>query len=158
MKLIFAGTPPFAADALRALHAAGHEIVLVLTQPDRPAGRGLRLQPSAVSLAASALQLPLLKPATLKDTALQATLAALGAEVMVVAAYGLLLPQPVLDIPHRGCINIHGSLLPRWRGAAPVQRAIEAGDRETGIARKTSADCRRRYQCNAIREIDGTGG
>jgi methionyl-tRNA formyltransferase len=134
MKLIFAGTPSFAAEALRALHAAGHEIVLVLTQPDRPAGRGLKLQSSAVSLAASALQLPLLKPATLKEAAIQAALAALGADVMVVAAYGLLLPQAVLDIPRLGCINIHGSLLPRWRGAAPVQRAIEAGDRETGIA------------------------
>lgn len=134
MKLIFAGTPVFAADALRALHAAGHEILLVLTQPDRPAGRGLKLSPSAVSVAATELNLPLLKPATLKEAAIQAALAELRVDVMVVAAYGLLLPPAVLALPRQGCINIHGSLLPRWRGAAPVQRAIEAGDRETGIA------------------------
>jgi methionyl-tRNA formyltransferase len=136
MKLIFAGTPPFAAQQLAAIHTAGHEIVLVLTQPDRPAGRGMRLTLSAVAAAATARGLTVEKPLTLKSAESQALVQAAcdrGAEVMVVAAYGLLLPQAVLDMPPRGCINIHGSLLPRWRGAAPVQRAIEAGDDETGI-------------------------
>jgi methionyl-tRNA formyltransferase len=133
LKLIFAGTPPFAAEAMRALHAAGHEIALVLTQPDRPAGRGMKLTPSAVAAAALELGLTIAKPPTLKNAEAQAQLAAIGADVMVVAAYGLLLPQAVLDIPKRGCLNIHGSLLPRWRGAAPVQRAIQAGDKTTGI-------------------------
>jgi methionyl-tRNA formyltransferase len=133
MRLIFAGTPPFAASALAALHAAGHDIALVLTQPDRPAGRGQKLKPSAVAEAAIALGLQVLKPATLRDEATQQTLRAVNADVMVVVAYGLLLPRAALDIPKRGCLNIHGSLLPRWRGAAPVQRAIEAGDAETGI-------------------------
>jgi methionyl-tRNA formyltransferase len=134
MKIIFAGTPPFAAAALAALHAAGHEIVLVLTQPDRPAGRGMKLKASAVADEAARLELALAKPESLKGDAIQATLRALAPEVIIVAAYGLMLPQTVLDIPKFGCINIHGSLLPRWRGAAPVQRAIEAGDTETGIA------------------------
>jgi methionyl-tRNA formyltransferase len=137
MKLIFAGTPTFAAAALTALHAAGHEIVLVLTQPDRPAGRGMKLTESAVSAEATRLGLRVEKPGTLKTPDAQALVRDAcersGAEVMVVAAYGLLLPQAVLDMPKYGCINIHGSLLPRWRGAAPVQRAIEAGDTETGI-------------------------
>ncbi len=133
MKIIFAGTPPFAAAALTALHAAGHSIMLVLTQPDRPAGRGLKLTPSAVADEATRLGLTIAKPLTLKDPTAQALIAAQQADVMVVAAYGLLLPQAVLDMPHFGCINIHGSILPRWRGAAPVQRAIEAGDTETGI-------------------------
>lgn len=134
MRIIFAGTPPFAAAALAALHSARHEIVLVLTQPDRPAGRGMKLRPSAVADTAAMLGLPLAKPASLKDAAVQTMLRALAPDVMVVAAYGSILPQTVLDIPKFGCINIHGSLLPRWRGAAPVQRAIEAGDSETGIA------------------------
>jgi methionyl-tRNA formyltransferase len=134
MRISFAGTPPFAAAALTALQAAGHEVVLVLTRPDRPAGRGMKLRPSAVADAATMLGLPLAKPASLKDTAVETMLRALAPDVMVVAAYGLMLPQAVLDIPTFGCINIHGSLLPRWRGAAPVQRAIEAGDSETGIA------------------------
>ncbi len=134
MKIIFAGTPPFAAAALNALHAAGHQIVLVLTQPDRPAGRGLKLRPSAVAEQAARLGLTLLKPASLRNEDVQAALRAAGPDALVVAAYGLMLPQPVLDIPKYGCINIHGSLLPRWRGAAPIQRAIEAGDIETGIA------------------------
>lgn len=133
MRLIFAGTPPFAAAALQALHAAGHEIPLVLTQPDRPAGRGMKLTESAVGQTARALGLHVEKPLHLKDAQTQAALAAVHADVMVVAAYGLLLPQAVLDIPPKGCLNIHGSLLPRWRGAAPVQRAILAGDAETGI-------------------------
>jgi methionyl-tRNA formyltransferase len=134
MRLIFAGTPSFAADALTALHAAGHEVALVLTQPDRQAGRGMKLLPSATAEAASKLGLRIEKPPTLKNADTQAMLRSIGAEAMVVAAYGLILPQSVLDIPARGCLNIHGSLLPRWRGAAPVQRAIEAGDIETGIA------------------------
>ena len=134
MKIVFAGTPPFAAAALVALHAAHHQVELVLTQPDRPAGRGMKLRPSAVADAAVRLGLVLATPETLKGDAIQATLRALRPDAMVVAAYGLILPQSVLDIPKYGCINIHGSLLPRWRGAAPVQRAIEAGDTETGIA------------------------
>ncbi len=134
MRLIFAGTPPFAAEALTALHAAGHDVVLVLTQPDRQAGRGMKLLPSATAAAATKLGLRIEKPPSLKNAEVQAMLRSVGAEVMVVAAYGLILPQVVLDIPVHGCLNIHGSLLPRWRGAAPVQRAIEAGDTETGIA------------------------
>ena len=133
MKLVFAGTPPFAAAALSALHRAGHEIVMVLTQPDRPAGRGMKLTSSAVADEAERLGLKLAKPPTLKTDAVQMMLRETGADVMVVAAYGLLLPPAVLEIPRLGCVNIHGSLLPRWRGAAPVQRAIEAGDAETGI-------------------------
>jgi methionyl-tRNA formyltransferase len=133
MKLIFAGTPPFAAAALVALHATEHEIALVLTQPDRPAGRGMKLTPSAVAVEAQRLGLRIEKPPTLKTPDAQQLVREVGADVMVVAAYGLLLPQVVLDMPKRGCLNIHGSLLPRWRGAAPVQRAIEAGDAETGI-------------------------
>jgi methionyl-tRNA formyltransferase len=136
MKIIFAGTPDFAARALEALLAAGHEVALVLTQPDRPAGRGMALQASAVKKVALAHGIPVSQPERLKDPAthepLRAACAA-GAELMVVAAYGLILPQAVLDVPPRGCINIHASLLPRWRGAAPIQRAIEAGDAQTGI-------------------------
>lgn len=134
MRLVFAGTPEFSVHALNALHTAGHEIVGVYTQPDRPAGRGQKLTPSAVAQRAAELALPLFKPEKLRgnDAAL-AELRALQAEVMVVVAYGLILPQAVLDTPTRGCLNIHASLLPRWRGAAPIQRAIEAGDRETGV-------------------------
>ena len=134
MKVIFAGTPHFAAVALSALAAAGHDIVLVLTQPDRPAGRGQKSASSAVAETAERLKLRLEKPLSLKDTVVQEVLRKAYADVMVVAAYGRLLPQAILDIPRYGCLNIHGSLLPRWRGAAPVQRAIEAGDTETGIA------------------------
>lgn len=133
MKIIFAGTPPFAAAALAALHAAGHQIVLVLTQPDRPAGRGLKIRPSAVAEQAARLGLTLAKPATLSAEAIQTTLRKLAPDAIIVAAYGLMLPQSILDIPKFGCINIHGSVLPAWRGAAPVQRAIEAGNTETGI-------------------------
>lgn len=133
MRILFAGTPPFAAAALEALADAGHDIVRVLTQPDRPAGRGMKLTPSAVKQAALARGLPLSQPASLKTPEAQAELAALNADVMVVAAYGLILPQAVLDLPRLGCLNIHASLLPRWRGAAPIQRAILAGDTETGI-------------------------
>ena len=137
MKLIFAGTPEFAARALEALLAAGHQVVLVLTQPDRPAGRGMVLQASAVKKVALAHGIPVFQPERLKDPAthepIRAACADQGAELMVVAAYGLILPQAVLDLPPRGCINIHASLLPRWRGAAPIHRAIEAGDAQTGI-------------------------
>lgn len=133
MRIVFAGTPPFAAAALNALADAGHEIVLVLTQPDRPAGRGMKLTPSAVKQAALARGLPVFQPASLKTPEAQAELRAADADVMVVAAYGLILPQAVLDLPRYGCLNIHASLLPRWRGAAPIQRAILGGDTETGI-------------------------
>ena len=133
MRIIFAGTPPFAAAALNALVDAGHDIVLVLTQPDRPAGRGMKVTPSAVKQAALAHHLPVYQPTSLKTPEAQAGLVAVDADVMVVAAYGLILPQAVLDLPRLGCLNIHASLLPRWRGAAPIQRAILAGDAETGI-------------------------
>ncbi|MDZ7585152.1 MAG: methionyl-tRNA formyltransferase [Thiobacillus sp.] len=133
MRIVFAGTPPFAAAALNALADAGHDIVLVLTQPDRPAGRGMKLAPSAVKQAALARGLPLGQPASLRTAEGEAVLRAADADVMVVAAYGLILPQAVLDLPRLGCLNIHASLLPRWRGAAPIQRAILAGDPETGI-------------------------
>ena len=134
MRLLFAGTPEFAARALQALIAAGHEVVLVLSQPDRPAGRGMALHPSPVKQLALATGIEVLQPVTLRDGVVQARLAATAVEVMVVAAYGLILPREVLDLPRYGCINIHASLLPRWRGAAPIQRAILAGDRETGIS------------------------
>lgn len=133
MKLVFAGTPRFAAVALEVLVAAGFDVGLVLTQPDRPAGRGLRALPSAVKVSAESLRLPLAQPENLKAPEIQAQLRAVGADAMVVAAYGLLLPAAVLAIPPRGCLNIHASLLPRWRGAAPIQRALLAGDSETGI-------------------------
>ena len=133
MRIIFAGTPPFAAAALDALADAGHDIALVLTQPDRPAGRGMKLTQSAVKQAALARGLAVYQPTSLKTLEAQAAITAIGADVMVVAAYGLILPQAVLDQPRFGCLNIHASLLPRWRGAAPIQRAILAGDTETGI-------------------------
>lgn len=132
MKLVFAGTPNFAVPSLEALVAAGHEIVVVLTQPDRPAGRGRELQSSSVAKAASALRLPVAKPERL-DSTVQAWLRGLAPDVIVVVAYGLLLPSALLDVPRLGCLNVHASLLPRWRGAAPIARAIEAGDIETGV-------------------------
>lgn len=132
-KVIFAGTPDFAAAALKTIAEAGFEIPLVLTQPDRPKGRGMQLQPSPVKEAALALGLPVAQPPTLRDEAAWQMMRECEADVMVVAAYGLILPQAVLDIPRYGCLNIHASLLPRWRGAAPIQRAIEAGDAETGV-------------------------
>jgi methionyl-tRNA formyltransferase len=134
MKIIFAGTPEFAASALASLHAAGHDIALVLTQPDRPSGRGLAPTPSPVKKLARTLGLEIDQPQTLKERGVTERLAAIAADVMVVAAYGLILPPPLLALPRRGCINIHASLLPRWRGAAPIQRALLAGDRETGIS------------------------
>ena len=141
MKIIFAGTPEFAVSALAALHAAGYAIPLVLTQPDRPAGRGMQLHPSPVKQFALTHAIPVAQPTSLRldgkyaeeATAAHALLQDTPHDVMVVAAYGLLLPQSVLSIPRLGCINIHGSLLPRWRGAAPIHRAIEAGDTQTGI-------------------------
>jgi methionyl-tRNA formyltransferase len=141
MRLIFAGTPEFAQVAAAALHSAGHEMVLVLTQPDRPAGRGMKLQPSPVKQWALAHQVPVAQPRSLRldgkypDDAAAArdALLALQADAMIVAAYGLILPQWTLDLPRLGCLNIHASLLPRWRGAAPIHRAIEAGDSQTGI-------------------------
>lgn len=133
MKLIFAGTPDFAAAALQALLDAGHEITLVLTQPDRPSGRGMKLTASPVKQLALQHDLPVYQPERLRTAEQQAPLQEIGADLMIVAAYGLILPQAVLDLPRLGCLNIHASLLPRWRGAAPIQRAILAGDSETGI-------------------------
>lgn len=141
MRVAFAGTPAFAAAALERLHAAGFEMPLVLTQPDRPAGRGLKLQPSAVKMAAVAHGLPVLQARSLKldghfagdAAAARKALQAAQPDVLVVAAYGLILPPWTLALPRLGCLNIHASLLPRWRGAAPIHRAIEAGDRRTGI-------------------------
>jgi len=133
MKLIFSGTPEFAVPALAALIAAGHHITLVLTQPDRPAGRGMQLKAGPVKELALRHGIPVYQPETLKTPESQAPLAAVEADAMIVAAYGLILPQAVLDLPKFGCLNIHASLLPRWRGAAPIQRAILAGDAETGV-------------------------
>lgn len=133
MKIIFAGTPHFAASALEALLANNHEVLAVLTQPDRPAGRGMQLAPSPVKQLAMQHGIPVMQPLTLKSAEVQQQLATLQADVMVVAAYGLILPLTVLQMPRLGCLNIHASLLPRWRGAAPIQRAILAGDSETGI-------------------------
>ena len=133
MRLVFAGTPAFATPALEALASSGHEVVLVLTQPDRPAGRGMRLTPSAVAQAATRLALPIARPASLREPEIQQQLRAARADAMVVAAYGLILPRTVLEIPARGCLNIHASLLPRWRGAAPIHRALLAGDSRTGV-------------------------
>jgi methionyl-tRNA formyltransferase len=134
MRVVFMGTPDFAVPTLEAVHAAGHAIPAVYTQPPRAAGRrGLALTPSPVQLRAEALGLEVRSPLNFKDEAERERLAALRADVAVVVAYGLILPQPVLDAPRHGCFNLHGSLLPRWRGAAPIQRAIEAGDRETGV-------------------------
>jgi methionyl-tRNA formyltransferase len=133
MRLAFMGTPDFAAVALKALSEAGHDIAAVYCQPARPAGRGQKLQPSAVETLARDLGLPVRTPVKLRDPAEIDTFRALNLDAAVVAAYGLILPQAVLDAPRLGCFNIHGSLLPRWRGAAPIQRAILAGDTESGI-------------------------
>lgn len=141
MRVVFAGTPDFARSALERLHAAGFALPLVLTQPDRPAGRGMKLQPSPVKQFAAARGIPVAQPRSLRldgkypddAAAARAALQEARPDVMVVAAYGLILPQWVLDLPRLGCLNIHASLLPRWRGAAPIHRAIEAGDTETGV-------------------------
>lgn len=134
LKVAFMGTPEFAVHALDALHAAGHDIVAVYSQPPRPAGRGHKMQPSPVQLRAEALGIPVRTPLSLRKNAeARQAFKELNLDVAVVAAYGLILPQEVLDAPKYGCINIHASLLPRWRGAAPIQRAIMAGDKESGI-------------------------
>jgi methionyl-tRNA formyltransferase len=132
LRLVFAGTPDFAATHLAALLGSRHEVVAVYSQPDRPAGRGKKLAASPVKQLALEHGIPVFQPASFRDEADRAALAALRPDLLVVVAYGLLLPQTVLDIPRLGCINVHASLLPRWRGAAPIQRAIEAGDSETG--------------------------
>lgn len=133
MRIVFAGTPEFAAQHLEALLQAGYQVEAVYTQPDRRAGRGQKLMPSPVKQLALQHGLPVMQPATLRDAEAQHALAALQPDLMVVVAYGLILPQAVLDTPRLGCINSHASLLPRWRGAAPIQRAIEAGDSESGV-------------------------
>lgn len=133
MRLVFAGTPEFAATALKAVLTTHHQVVGVYSQPDRPAGRGRKLTPSPVKQVAVEAGIPVFQPESLKSPEAQEQLRSLNADVMIVAAYGLILPQAVLDLPRHGCLNIHASLLPRWRGAAPIQRAIAAGDRETGI-------------------------
>ncbi|NOX76385.1 MAG: methionyl-tRNA formyltransferase [Gammaproteobacteria bacterium] len=133
LKILFAGTPEFAADSLRALLGSEHQVVAVYTQPDRPAGRGRKLTASAVKQLALAHHLPVMQPVTLRDPQAQQQLSDFHADLMVVVAYGLILPQAVLDAPRLGCVNVHASLLPRWRGAAPIQRAILAGDAETGV-------------------------
>jgi methionyl-tRNA formyltransferase len=134
LRLIFMGTPEFSVPALEALVAAGHDVACVYSQPPRPGGRGQRPRPSPVEARAVSLGLPVRTPPSLRDADAQAALAALDVEVAVVVAYGLILPRPVLAAPARGCLNIHASLLPRWRGAAPIQRAVMAGDAETGIS------------------------
>lgn len=133
MRIIFMGTPDFAVPSLDALLAAGHDVIAVYTQPPRPAGRGKELRPSPVQQRAEELGLPVRTPVSLRSAEAQAEFAALNADVAVVAAYGLILPQPILDAPKHGCINVHASLLPRWRGAAPIHRAILAGDTVTGV-------------------------
>lgn len=133
LRIVFAGTPDFAAESLKAVLASRHQVVGVYTQPDRPAGRGRKLTPGPVKRLALEYGLPVETPLSLKDEGAQRRLAEFEADVMIVVAYGLLLPQAVLDIPRLGCLNVHASLLPRWRGAAPIQRAIEASDSESGI-------------------------
>ncbi|WP_130100531.1 methionyl-tRNA formyltransferase [Siccibacter turicensis] len=133
LRIIFAGTPDFAAHHLDALLASAHQVVGVFTQPDRPAGRGKKLMPSPVKVLAQEHNVPVFQPASLRPAENQQLIADLNADVMVVVAYGLILPKAVLDMPRLGCINVHGSLLPRWRGAAPIQRSLWAGDVETGV-------------------------
>ena len=133
LKIIFAGTPDFAVPALQALCDKGYEVVAVLTQPDRPSGRGLKLHPSPMKLKANELGIPIYQPSELKSKASYESLAAINFNVMIVAAYGLIIPQSILDLPSFGCFNIHASLLPRWRGAAPIHRAILMGDEVTGV-------------------------
>ena len=134
LKVVFAGTPDFAARHLQGLIDSPHRIVAVMSQPDRPSGRGKRLQPSPVKAVALEAELPIWQPASLKNAGSESTLSHYHADILVVVAYGLILPAAILDIPRLGCLNVHASLLPRWRGAAPVQRAIEAGDTETGVS------------------------
>ena len=133
LRIIFAGTPEFASAHLQAILASHHQVIAVYTQPDRPAGRGQKMMPSPVKTLALEHDIAVFQPKTLRCEEAQKELAALNADLMVVVAYGLILPQAVLDTPKHGCINVHGSILPRWRGAAPIQRAIEAGDNESGV-------------------------
>ncbi len=133
LRVVYAGTPDFAVPALHSLLASPHEVVAVYTQPDRPAGRGRKIKPSPVKQQALDAGIPIEQPLSLRDAPTLARLASYRADVVIVAAYGLMLPQQVLDMPQYGCLNIHASLLPRWRGAAPIQRAIQAGDTETGV-------------------------
>ncbi|MCK5121506.1 MAG: methionyl-tRNA formyltransferase, partial [Methylococcales bacterium] len=133
MKIIFAGTPDFAVPALQMLIDSEHEVCAVYTQPDRPAGRGRKLTPSPVKKLAIAADIPVLQPETLKTEEDLKQLSSFDADLMIVVAYGIILPQSVLDAPRLGCLNIHGSLLPRWRGAAPIHRAVMAGDDKTGV-------------------------
>ncbi|MSQ80103.1 MAG: methionyl-tRNA formyltransferase [Candidatus Methylopumilus sp.] len=133
LKIIFAGTPDFAVLAMESLHEANYKIVGVLTQPDRPSGRGLKLNPSPVKVKANQLNIPVYQPSELKSKESYEALAAVDFNVMIVAAYGLIIPQSILDLPSLGCFNIHASLLPRWRGAAPIHRAILMGDEKTGV-------------------------
>lgn len=133
LNIIFAGTPSLAAVALEAMLASQHKVVAVYTQPDKPAGRGLKLTPSPVKVLATSHHIPVYQPVTLKTPEAEMELKKLNADIMVVAAYGMILPKAVLEIPRLGCINIHPSLLPRWRGAAPIQRTIDAGDAKTGV-------------------------
>src|SRR6056297_659675 len=133
MRVVFMGTPAFSVPALEALVAAGHEVAAVYCQPPRPAGRGKKPRPSPVQERAERLGIPVHHPASLRSEEAQAEFAALDAEVAVVVAYGLILPQAILEAPTYGCLNIHASLLPRWRGAAPIHRAVMAGDTETGV-------------------------
>jgi len=133
LKIIFAGTPDFAVPALQALYDKDYKVVGVLTQPDRPSGRGLKLQPSPVKLKANELSIPVYQPSELKSKQSYEALAAIDFNIMIVAAYGLIIPQAILDLPSLGCFNIHASLLPRWRGAAPIHRAILIGDKTTGV-------------------------
>ena len=133
LNIIFAGTPDFAAQHLQALLDSEHHVIAVYTQPDKPAGRGKKLQASPVKQLAEQHQIPVYQPKSLRKEEAQAELKALNADVMVVVAYGLILPQSVLEAPKYGCLNVHGSILPRWRGAAPIQRAIWAGDQQTGV-------------------------
>ncbi|MGB3253209.1 MULTISPECIES: methionyl-tRNA formyltransferase [Buttiauxella] len=133
LRIIFAGTPDFAARHLDALLSSQHQVVGVFTQPDRPAGRGKKLMPSPVKVLATERDIPVFQPASLRPAENQELVSSLNADVMVVVAYGLILPKAVLDMPRLGCINVHGSLLPRWRGAAPIQRSLWAGDAETGV-------------------------
>jgi len=133
-RLIFAGTPDFAVPSLQALLDAGYSVAAIYTQPDRPAGRGRQVRASPLKVCAAAAGIPVYQPVTLRDAAVQAELAALQPDLLIVAAYGLILPPAVLAIPHLGCVNVHASLLPRWRGAAPIHWALLAGDAETGIS------------------------
>jgi methionyl-tRNA formyltransferase len=133
LRIVFAGTPAFASDYLSALLQSKHQVIAAYTQPDRPAGRGKKLSPSPVKTVALENRIPVYQPPSLRNAAAQEELASVEPDIMVVVAYGLILPQAVLDFPRYGCLNVHASLLPRWRGAAPIQRAIEAGDRETGV-------------------------